>query len=296
MSHIDDYPWYVLNTEEVPQTKKEVKRAYAKQLKLIDRSNVDEFQNLQQAYQYALEIVEEAKKPELNTREPLEEATHFDEHQEKGLQETFFNQTQTEYAHTSNFSSEWTPADEAFEVPQDLLFNPSNNAEYANKTDLPPELIVIYEQLEDPSNLSFKQWKNILEQADLNQLQTKKQIEEHILDVLSPYVIYRGEQLKFNRKVPKKLVIYLKERFDFTEYCHGENEEALATALAFRSEKRKTLRYYLSLAFRILFFIFSGFVCTIIYVTLERNGVSMHFLGLLIVIAILGKIREKRTE
>ncbi len=78
MKHTDAYPWNILNVEKIPQYIYEVKRAYAHQLKQIDRNNVNEFQSLQQAYKAALAIVDDAPPKETLKKAYLKENKNND--------------------------------------------------------------------------------------------------------------------------------------------------------------------------------------------------------------------------
>ncbi len=220
MSDTDCYPWDVLKVDTLPEDTREVKRAYARRLKQIDRSNVDEFQQLQEAYQYALQIVDDKPQKETirsmgfsnDTKEPF-----IKQHSLKNLAFSDEGDTAKRAALKDlTFTYEEDEFDEHFDTQQKTVNTPN-----------------IYDALADPKNLSLKLWQEILNQANLDNIQEKTKIELHILTILSDYVINVEGVLKFNNKLPRNLIAYLQTNFDFEKYNKYDNDNITNVILAF---------------------------------------------------------------
>ncbi len=262
MTDINDYPWSILNVEKLPEDVRGVKRAYARQLKQIDRSNVDEFQQLQNAYQYALMIIDDKPaKPTMRSMIVLKDTdgastkqknlrdfalANDDEIRPKGLRfQEFSNSSEETYEKLQLKDLSFSNENEIESKPslKDLTFTYETTEEGDDEADEEfheaPKLIKtarIYDELADPKNLSLKKWQAILSKEDLDNLKEKSKIEIHILTILSGYITNVKGSLKFNKKVPQNLIAYLQDQFDFEKY-HNRYDENITNVLLALSAK-----------------------------------------------------------
>lgn len=224
------YPWNILEVEEMPQDERAVKRAYSQKLKKIDRSDVDVFQGLQQAYKLALELVKEDDEENVSLRDAVAFQDFASEELEGENPSLSALQREEEFSAKSESLKERITSQE-FDIYEDGELDEQDID--GNETSWPQEqeqkqaqIAILYEQLSEPKNFRYSKWKELLSSPLMEDIEARQLIKEHIIDILAEYIeVNEQEQVYFRYHMEPQLIAYLHEKFDFSVASAGKNSD-----------------------------------------------------------------------